>query len=106
MVAHFTMGNLKKVCGDDWNDKPYDCNAGIPQCDTFTVCFTHPDYYTPAELNSGVEYCVDDIIAGRVPWLTWVGEPYFKDNIMAGCTYDKFRIDIMTSGGSVYEKLV
>lgn len=28
--AYFTPLDLKEQWGDDWNDAPYDCNAGIP----------------------------------------------------------------------------
>ena len=32
----FTNADLKEQWGDDWNDAPYDCNAGWPYDDTHT----------------------------------------------------------------------
>ena len=33
----FTNADLKDQWGDDWNDAPYDCNAGWPYDDTHTA---------------------------------------------------------------------
>ena len=112
-VAWFTTRDLDKQQGDDWNDVPYEDNAGVPyppftrgppeQADrpgewriwraVFDVDATQPHGNA---LNS--PYCVNGINAGRAPWL-------FLDRtqkpVPAGTTFVDFCVLVHAAGGSV-----
>jgi hypothetical protein len=86
--AYFTRLDLLEQWGDDWNDVPYDCNAGGPyedvEGDIIEVPFafvgseddegyfsTYPlDYKLPKDYGGGnCPWSVEDINLGAVPWL-------------------------------------
>jgi len=117
--AWFTTCDLSHQWGDDWNDAPYEHNAGetykwqpymaereIPEYKVFDVAWVGP-YVTPAQnayLNS--MYSVEDINDGDVPWLqrSWYQDEHVK-SIYAGTTMLEFINRVYESGGSVYIKL-
>ena len=92
-VAYFTTIPLEKQWGDDWNDVPYEHNAGIPYDDIvygrdengkvfvesredfpiYKVYFTPKHDYVrmPEDYSYGGNspFCVDDINKGAVAWL-------------------------------------
>lgn len=87
-VAYFTRLDLLEQWGDDWNDAPYDCNAGEPYENTegniIKVPFafigseddegyfsTYPlEYKQPWNYGGGnCPWSVEDINLGAVPWL-------------------------------------
>jgi len=110
--AYFTTQDLDDQWGDDWNDIPYEHNAGLPylpnkndidkgkKWEIVKVAFDG-DLETPSEyygLNSpfSVEH-----INGNIAWLSKrYGEP--KVNIHAGVTIDEFRILVKLAGGKIY----
>lgn len=86
--AYFTRLDLLEQWGDDWNDAPYDCNAGEPyensEGDIIEVPFafvgseddegyfsTYPlEYNLPKDYGGGnCPWSVEDINLGAVPWL-------------------------------------
>ena len=86
--AYFTRLDLLEQWGDDWNDAPYDCNAGGPyensEGDIIEVPFafvgseddegyfcTYPlEYKLPKEYGGyNCPWSVEDINLGAVPWL-------------------------------------
>ena len=86
--AYFTRLDLLEQWGDDWNDAPYDCNAGEPyensEGDIIEVPFafvgseddegyftTYPlEYKLPKDYGGGNSpWSVEDINLGAVPWL-------------------------------------
>lgn len=86
--AYFTRLDLLEQWGDDWNDAPYDCNAGGPyensEGDIIEVPFafvgseddegyfsTYPlEYMLPENYGGGnCPWSVEDINLGAVPWL-------------------------------------
>ena len=86
--AYFTRLDLLEQWGDDWNDAPYDCNAGEPyensEGDIIEVPFafvgseddegyfsTYPlEYNLPKDYGGGnCSWSVEDINLGAVPWL-------------------------------------
>lgn len=86
--AYFTRLDLLEQWGDDWNDAPYDCNAGGPyensEGDIIEVPFafvgseddegyfsTYPlEYKLPENYGGGnCPWSVEDINLGAVPWL-------------------------------------
>jgi hypothetical protein len=126
--AYFTTQSLQKQWGDDWDDKPYEHNAGDPYAPN---CFHYSDergsvknpqdwnkdgtpkweiikvawdgYFSPpceGHLNS--TWSVKDINHKCIPWLS---RPYDKPlNIWAGTSLSKFKKLIREGGGSVYEE--
>lgn len=112
-VAWFTSIPLDIQWGDDWNDAPYEHNAGEPY-DTHKedkeyvphhlvkVVFEGP-FETPQDNHVNSPWSVERINAKHVPWLTPVrwkesgGEPIF-----AGTSLLSFIKEIERAGGTVY----
>ena len=105
--AYFT-NNLKDQWGDDWDDKPYEHNAGPPyEHDEFkiTKLAFQSELETPAErpgLNS--LYSVQEINNKKTPWLSGK-TPIRYVEIYAGTTMEVFIDVILNSGGEIYLKL-
>jgi hypothetical protein len=97
--AYFTDKPVDKVWGDDWNDAPYEHNAGTPYEYALRVAYDG-DFRTPSDCTLNSVYSVENINKGITPWLrTW------KDNawIFAGTPYDGFCQWVKANGGTVYE---
>lgn len=110
--AFFTTQPLSDQWGDDWNDAPYEHNAGDPY--SWLVSSGKPEYEiirvayiahmeTPAELaNGNSHYSVEDINRGDVAWL----RPYSNNSrgkpIFAGVTVEEFKRAIWQIRGDVY----
>ncbi len=125
--AYFTTQELDKQTGDDWNDAPYEHNAGepylpmmqyfadgrrekypphwnedgTPKWEIYKVAYDGCHAETPAQiagLNS--RYSVDMINAKVVPWLTdW---PNGKRALFAGASVEEFTEFVESCGGTVY----
>lgn len=117
--AWFTTAPLTQQNGDDWDDAPYEHNAGTPYTyGTWMENLGYPDYelytlmyvtvlaepcddYTVDRLHGGSPCSVDDINNGKVPWF------YDPDNknaglfIEAGATIFRF-CEIMARTGTVF----
>ena len=77
--AYFTS-NFKEQWGDDWNDRPYEHNAGLPY-DSITRNEEHtilmvPYYIDPEKVvyprdygNGNSPFTVEQINYGAVPWI-------------------------------------
>ena len=114
-TAYFTTHDLDKQWGDDWNDAPYEHNAGYPykpnpdrpeeDWDIEVIPFKSK-MKTPGEcglLNSS--YSVQDINREKVPWLTmYDGTQMIPESprIWAGMSAEWFCDIIEKNGGSVY----
>lgn len=105
--AYFTTQSLQKQWGDDWDDKPYEHNAGNPYgphgndkpWDIVKVAWDG-DLYPPCEGHLNSNWSVKDINHKCVPWLS---QPYDKSlNIWAGTKLSRFKKLIHDGGGSVY----
>jgi hypothetical protein len=103
--AYFTLKPLSEQWGDDWNDAPYEHNAGPPYDPEAKVYFECGPYLEePCEGQSNSEYTVQRINTGEVPWLR---QNQRKDgvSIYAGCTLSDFkRIIRSLPEGAVYTK--
>lgn len=107
-VAYFTTQDLDKQWGDDWNDAPYEHNAGDPyygkEYDIVTACYCSL-LETPAQLAFGnSHYSVEQINQKSVAWLApdrWNTNPKLEP-IFAGVTLREFCEKIMHMGGIVY----
>lgn len=110
--AYFTNKPLNgegRQWGDDWNDRPYECNAGTPYTyddgEIRIIGFKGARLETPAE--AGFEISVERINQGVIPWL--VTPKYSGDDevvkVFAGATIDEFCNKVTASGGGVYMRL-
>lgn len=110
--------NFEKQWGDDWNDKPYECNAGEPY-DHWLEEIPHkpPIYekqYKSHEIKHKIlffevldwidqrpcdmgRYSVEDINKQAVAWIHTD-----KFNILAGTTYENFIDIIEKNDGIIY----
>lgn len=110
--AYFTPIDLDKQWGDDWDDAPYEHNAGEPytNCkgvphEIKRIAFDGP-LQTPADLaGSNSAYSVEMINKGAAAWLTtdrWVKQ---QVSIPAGGSIERFIELVQLSGGKVYVPL-
>lgn len=130
MWAYFTSQPLEEAWGDDWNDAPYEHNAGSPyhwhprseRVDTpdgtqwqelpedqqppkweiVKVAWEGP-FETPDEHAINSRYSVQMINRGDIAWLR--PAPWVSDTarpILAGTTYDDFVDLIRLGGGEAY----
>jgi len=112
--AYFTTQELCDQYGDDWNDVPYEHNAGRPSewnlgdhraWEICKVAF-EANMRTPADIAySNSAYSVDMINAGMAPWLASDPRhvdkpPYYQ--IYAGVSIEEFTRTIHAAGGQVY----
>lgn len=118
--AYFT-NNFEKQWGDDWNDAPYEHNAGLPyeswseliedNEDIFKRKYNHHEIKHKVlyfETNDWSEiqpntnftnspYSVEDINKQAVAWIHTD-----KFTILAGTTYENFIDIIEKNGGTIY----
>jgi hypothetical protein len=122
--AYFTTAPLAEQVGDDWDDAPYEHNAGEPydfasydfetQAQILAsgkkgwkivkVAFDGP-FDSPSEGHYNSPYSVIGINKGEVPWLRlsrWGSKPNLNLEIWAGTTLEEFRNLIHEGGGEVY----
>lgn len=107
--AYFTS-DWEHQWGDDWDDRPYEHNAGTPYDEWYdTEHQPHPialkevyfelpwGWEMPCSNVDNSRYSVEDINNHRVPWIT-------KDNnyIFAGISYTNFVKQIEEWGGTIY----
>jgi hypothetical protein len=110
--AFFTTATLDEQWGDDWDDAPYEHNAGEPNtwtapdpaCDhqVIRVAF-HAELRAPCDDHINSPWSVQAINRGATPWLrspAWARE---NVEIYAGCTLRDFREIVRRIGGEVYE---
>lgn len=109
--------NFEKQWGDDWNDRPYECNAEEPYDNWIevireegeeegknkihkiqhkTLYFETEDWMDQRPCDIG-RFSVEDINKQAV---AWVHTSEF--NILAGTTIEKFIETIESNGGKIY----
>jgi len=106
--AYFTTAPLAEQWGDDWDDAPYEHNAGTPlerAGVTITkVAFDGPlDAPCDGSLNS--PWSVQQINSGAVAWLrtgAWAAANTPRVAIMAGATVEQFSAAVRAVGGRVF----
>ena len=102
--AYFTTQELSKQWGDDWNDAPYEHNAGSPYDEkgqNIKKIAFDGDLEPPCEGYVNSKYSVEDINAKAVPWLyTHYSKP--KVSIFAGASIEEFKELVIKSGGNIY----
>lgn len=116
--AYFTTQPLAEQWGDDWDDAPYEHNAGLPYTPTDRDMAAHKSWRIikvafDADMESPCHDCVNspysvrDINGGAVAWLRTPS--YVKDRrvfIPAGTSLRLFKELIFAAGGKVYEDVV
>src|SRR5690606_28896146 len=105
---------LDQQWGDDWDDAPYEHNAGdpydwvdslkTPRYEIIRIYFNAP-MLTPADKAWGgnSNYSVEQINAGQVAWLAPEHAPKEAKPIYAGVSIAEFKRLIWLSGGDIYE---
>jgi hypothetical protein len=109
--AYFTTQKLSEQWGDDWNDAPYEYNAGLPYESedgswAITKIAWDGPFETPADIGHSSGLSVEEINSGKSPWLKtakWGWELY-PINVMAGTTLTEFTRLIESAGGAVHLK--
>ena len=92
--------------GDDWNDAPYEHNAGEPYAhdgENVIKCAWEGDFVTPGGDNGNSEYSVERINKGVIPWL--VTSRWYEGDVViiqAGVSPMEFRTLITKGGGKTY----
>lgn len=110
--AYFTTQDLKDQWGDDWDDAPYEHNAGTPyehrnedstpKWKIIKVAYDG-DFETPRDCHTNSPYSVKRINAGAIPWLVtsrWTSKPIIT--IPAGTPLDQFLELVSKAGGTVF----
>jgi len=108
--AYFTTAKADVQWGDDWDDAPYECNAGtpyewnendkvrdIPKWEIRKIAFDGPLELPHKSLS------VQQITMGAAPWLStpeWCNQ---QVHIPARSTYENFCELVKKAGGNVYE---
>lgn len=105
--CYFANIEPSKVWGDDWNDAPYEHNAGTPYGDKYDIfkLKIESDLIEPCEYQTNSPYSVEQINQGAVAWLrtdSWC-ETQFA--IQAGTTVEEFIRIVQKHGGSIFVKL-
>jgi hypothetical protein len=127
-TAYFTTQDLDKQWGDDWNDVPYEHNAGTPygpsisyfvdgreeknpldwnedgtpRFSLYHLKFTAWQLETPADNVRNSRYSVKDINAGAVAWLRGNLDDGTPIAIPAGASIDEFKQKVRLAGGTIY----
>ncbi len=108
--CYFTTKELSEQWGDDWNDAPYEHNAGepylwrddgTPKYEVKKVAIS-ADLEQPCDNRFNSPYSVEMINRGDVPWLKTPNYEKKKIEIMAGTSLEKFIEIIKAAGGEVY----
>lgn len=103
--AYFTPKKLSEEWGDDWNDAPYEHNAGEPYGEGVVKVAFDADLEQPRDRFLNSPFSVEQINAGEVAWLR---SPSWKSGapvvIHAGTSIEEFFELVRKSGGEVYVK--
>ena len=112
--AYFTTRKLSEQWGDDWNDAPYEHNAGTPyeyhdhdkkegrEPWTISKVAYDGDFETPCEGHNNSPWSVEQINAGAVAWLRTSKWNKTQAIIPAGTTMPRFCELIAQGGGRTY----
>ncbi len=109
--AYFTTQDVTKQWGDDWNDAPYEHNAGTPYAyhdqtdkepwEILKVAWDGP-FRVPCDGQLNSRWTVEQINAGAAAWLTTETWADKQVAIPAGTTLKEFKHLILEGEGKVY----
>lgn len=105
LFAYFTTKELTKQWGDDWDDVPYEHNAGTPYkengMEIVKVAYS-ADMETPQHGHYNSPFSVETINNGAIAWLRSSKWSKVKVVIPAGTSLEDFIYKIELVGGEVY----
>ena len=127
-TAYFTTQDLNTQWGDDWDDRPYEHNAGIPysplkhyhtdgsstkvhddwnedgtpKWELYKLKFESDILEKPSDYHWNSPYSVRDINAGVVAWLRGELSDHTMIVIHAGTSIDEFKSKVRQAGGTIY----
>ena len=114
LMLYFTEKDPKEQWGDDWDDAPYEHNAGTPYIDDYSQpeqgvenghgiyprieikkIYIEPGswkthFFTPRTGTINSPYSVEDINKGATPWLVVKVDKVIKAIFDARTTYEEF----------------
>ena len=103
--AYFTTNDIYKQWGDDWDDAPYEHNAGEPYdgegVEIVKVAYVS-EMTTPCDYICNSSYSVGDINSGAISWLRTPSYVKEKINIFAGEPVDSFMDKVIKQGGEIF----
>lgn len=109
--AYFTTKPLHKQQGDDWNDAPYEHNAGSPytprEGENFKIVKLafEGEFREPSFGHSNSPFSVDEINRGAIAWLRTCEGAEPSIVIHAGTPLDEFIRLVKKAGGKVYVEI-
>ena len=103
-LMFFTDKPIDKVWGDDWNDAPWEHNAGRPyeEFGPFKLMVIDGELDIPGNGMTNSQYSVEQINAGAVAWLCSPNWVKHKMVIKAGDEFDEVLIRAKSSGLRVF----
>jgi len=104
----FSQRDPKEIFGDDWNDRPHECNAGEPYSEFGPFKKIAVDGVELRAASYGYEnspFSAQDINEMNIPWVT--SSPYadVKFGLLAGTTYEECIKIFLLAGAEVYIKM-
>lgn len=97
--------NYEDQWGDDWNDRPADCNAESPYEDEthhIVSMYVEFDWMATDIIFGGKTYAVVDMNKGGVPWLIYKNKDYTDYKIVGGETFMNVLALLEISGVAKY----
>jgi hypothetical protein len=92
------------VWGDDWDDAPYEHNAGLPYDWTARYAYFDASIYTPCADMNNSPWSVANINSGQMPWLRRVdGDLDYPHQLYAGASVADFLAFVDAAGGVAVE---
>ncbi len=105
-TLYFSEKNAKDVWGDDWDDAPYEHNAGEPYEYDKKIVVEQGNIgntiITPCSEYNNSPYSVEDINNKAVPWIYFKYDT--KDTIFANDEYDKVIEILIKNKCKIYEE--
>lgn len=109
--AYFTTCALDQQWGDDWDDAPYEHNAGepyewapyreMPPYEIFRIAY-EGDFATPADGHLNSSWSVQSINEKKIAWLRPTPWSKHAVHLFAGTSLREFTQRIQEAGGIVY----
>lgn len=96
------VSDYENVRGDDWNDSPYDTNAGWPykEFEQIGVYFDEGNCFYRPGTSWTQNYSLDVMRREKIPFIVCSAD---KGNILPGMTLREFIEVIRYNDGKVYE---
>lgn len=97
--------NYEDQWGDDWNDRPADCNAESPYEDEthhIVSMYVEFDWMVTDIIFGGKTYAVEDMNKSGVPWLIFKNKDYTDYKLLGGMSFTEVLTILEISGVATY----